>query len=84
MEPWTIPVDSHSIGYPPLSYPALQEFHSLDVVALRHPPRHSQCLRIPATPFPQANREIKHLQKQYQYHTGSLNHAATAAYTASG
>jgi len=35
-EPWTIPVDSHPIGCPPLSYPALREFHSLDVIALGH------------------------------------------------
>ena len=29
MEPWTIPVDSHPIGCPSLSYPALREFRSL-------------------------------------------------------
>ena len=38
MEPWTIPVDSHPIGCPPLSYPALQKLCSPDVVASRHPP----------------------------------------------
>jgi len=35
-KPWTIPVDSYPIGCPPLSYPVLQEFHSPDVIALRH------------------------------------------------
>jgi len=36
-EPWTIPVDSHLIGCPLLSYPALWKLYSLDVVASRHP-----------------------------------------------
>jgi len=37
MEPWTIPVDSHPIGRPPLSYPALQKLRSPDVIASGHP-----------------------------------------------
>jgi len=37
IEPWTIPVDSHLIGCLPLSYLALREFRSPDVIALRHP-----------------------------------------------
>jgi len=36
-EPWTIPVDSYTIDCPPLSYLALWEFCSPDVIALRHP-----------------------------------------------
>ena len=83
MEPWTIPVDSHLIGRPPLLYPAIREFRSPDVVASGHSPRHSQRLRVPAALSPQANREAKHLQKQHQHYTRSLDHAATAAYTAS-
>ena len=73
-EPWTTLVDSHPIGYPLLSYPALWEFRSPDVVALGHPPRCSQCLRIPTIPSPQANRETKHLQKQHQHYTSSFDY----------
>ena len=59
-EPWTIPVDSHPIGRPPLSYPALQKLRSPDVVASGHPPRHSRCLRVSATSSSRANRETKY------------------------
>jgi len=66
-EPWTIPVDSHPIGRPPLSYPALREFCFPDVVASGHPPRRSRRLGIPATLSPRANRKTKCLWKQHQH-----------------
>ena len=50
--PLHILVDSHPTGHPPLSYLALQEFHSLDVIASRHFPRHSRYLRVPAASSP--------------------------------
>jgi len=83
MKPWTIPVDSHPIGRPSLLYPTLWEFRSLGVIASRHSPRHSRCLRVPAAPSPQANGKAKHLRKQHQHYTRSLDCAATVAYTAS-
>jgi len=58
MEPWTIPVDSHPIGRPFLSYLALREFYSPDVVVSGHLPRHSRRLRIPATLSPQERQNI--------------------------
>jgi len=50
-------VDSHPTGCPSLPYPTLRKFHSSDVVALGHPSRHGQYLRIPATPSAGAHRE---------------------------
>jgi len=84
VEPWTIPVDSHPIGCPPLLYPTLQKFHSPDVVAPGYLSRRSRHLRIPTTSSAGAHGEATYLQKQHQHYSSSPDRATTAAYVASG